>query len=131
MVRGVVLNEEHLLSAITLCQAIEEGGVAPAFKNVSTPIVESGAVQIDGSEDLLRVSLPRRRDEWLMTPPCPSLIEGRILAETGFIAEEQSRAAISGFFLSEGRYNDASDPARRDPLLRVCGAGAAPKSPSL
>ena len=74
MVGGVVLNEEHLLSAITLCQAVEEGGVASAFEHVAMPIVKSGAVQIDCSKDFLGVSLPSGRDKRLMPPTRPGLI---------------------------------------------------------
>jgi hypothetical protein len=44
MVSGVVLDQEHLLSAIPLRQAIQKGGVALAFKHLSKSVIEFTAI---------------------------------------------------------------------------------------
>ena len=74
MVSGVVLDQEHLLSAIPLRQAIQKGGVALAFKHLSKSVIELGAVQIHRPENLAGVPLPRRRNQRLLSPASPRLV---------------------------------------------------------
>src|ERR1019366_3121862 len=98
MVSGVVLDQEHLLSAIPLRQAIQKGGVALAFKHLPKSVIEFRAVQIHRPENLAGVPLPRRRNQWLRVPATPRLVKTGILAKTGFIGKEQGPLALGGFF---------------------------------
>jgi len=96
MVGGVIVNQEDLLSIVALRQAVQKERIASAFKDVPMPIVELGAVQVDGPENLLRVPLARRRDEGLVSSTRPGLVETGILPETGLVGKQEGCLAISG-----------------------------------
>ena len=91
-------------------------GVRVALKDFSMGVEEFGPVEIHRAKDLLRVALTGCGDQRLVSPPRPSLVEGRILPEAGFVPEEQGRLAFSGFFLAWDRCIAASGLARPDPL---------------
>lgn len=130
MVGSIVLNQEHLLPTIAFRQAIQKGCVTLAFKDVPVSVIEFRPIQIDRPENLLRVSLARRRNLWLVSSTGPGLIESGILAETGFISKEQSRLPLSGFFLAGDRCSAASDLARPGRPWPISAAGVARKSPT-
>jgi hypothetical protein len=98
MVSGIVVNQKDLLTPVTLRQAVQKGGVASTFKDVTMPVVESGPVEVDRAKDLLSVPLTGRRNQRLVSSARPRLIQTGILAETGFVAIEQRRPASRGFF---------------------------------
>lgn len=98
MVSGIVVNQEDLLPPVPLRQAVQEGGVASTFKDVAMPVVESRPIQVDRPKDFLSVPLTGRRDQRSGSSSRPRLIPTGILAETGFVAVEQRRPALSGFF---------------------------------
>lgn len=131
MVSGVVVDQENLLPAVPLCQTVEKGGVAATFKNVAMPVVELGPIQIDRAKDFLSVPLTRRRNQRLVSPARPSLVEARVLAETGFVGKQQGGAALNGFFLAGDTCSAASGPAPPDRPWPTCGADVGPKNPSL
>jgi hypothetical protein len=130
MVGRVVVDEEHLLPRVALGQAPEKGGVALAFEDIPVAVIEPGTIQIDRSEDLLGVPLPGRRDQRLMAPAGPGLIETGILTEAGFVGIEQRRIPISGFFLGGDRCSVANGPARPDRPWPAFVGDVARKSPS-
>lgn len=131
MVGSIVLNQEHLLPTVAFRQAIEKGCVALAFEDVPVSVVEFRPIQIDRSENLLRVPLARRRNLRLVSATGPGLIQSGILAETGFISKEKSRLPFSGFFLAGDRCSAASDLARPGRPWPISSAGVARKSPAL
>ena len=131
MVSGIVVNQEDLLPPVPLRQAVEKGGVASTFKNVAMPVVEFGPIQVDRAKDFLSVPLTGRRNQRLLSAARPRLIQTGILPKTGFVAIEQRRPAISGFFLVGDRCSAASDRARLGRLWPTGGVDAAPRTPSL
>lgn len=102
MVSRVVVDQEDFLPRIALRQPVEENGVASAFKHLAPAVMEAGAVEVDCPKDLLRVALARRGNQRLLSAARPSLVEARVLTETGFIGEEQRRVARGGVFFSRG-----------------------------
>src|ERR1035441_6074071 len=132
MVSGVVLDQEHLLSAIPLRQAIQKGGVALAFKHLSKSVIELGAVQIHRPENLAGVPLPRRRNQRLLSP-CPrrAHVWYKLGSWRKLASSAKSRAAWrSAVFLAGDTCSAASDPARPG-RPRPTGVGdVARKSPS-
>ena len=130
MISGVVMDQEHLLSRIALGQAAEEGGVAGTFKHVPVPIVELRPIEIHRSKNFLRVPLAGGRNQRLLAAMRPRLIEAGVLAETGFIGEQQGRVALCGFFLAEDRCSVAIGFVPPDRLWPTGVAGAEPKTPA-
>jgi len=74
MVGSIVLNQEHLLPTVAFRQAIQKGCIALAFKDVPVSVIEFRPIQIDRPENLLRVSLARRRNLRLVSSTGPGLI---------------------------------------------------------
>lgn len=103
MIRSVVVNKEDFLPAVTLRQGREKHRVGIALEHLPVRVVESGPIEIDRAEYLLSVALAGRRNQRLMSAPRPGLVEGRVLAETGFVTEQQCGFAFSGFFLAWDR----------------------------
>jgi hypothetical protein len=77
----------------------------------------------------LRISLTGGGNERLMSAPCPSLMDTGILAKTGFVGKEQSRATISGFFLAWDKCIAATDLVRPDRPWPISAAAVAPRIP--
>ena len=130
VVRRIVMDEEDFLLAVSLGYGCQEHRITLALENLAVPIVESGPVEIDGPKDLLGIALASRRNQRLVSAPGPSLVQGRVLAEAGLVAEEQRRFAFSGFFLAWGRCSAATGPAPPDRLWPIGGADAAPRNPT-
>lgn len=62
MIGRVVMDEEHLLPAVSFRHAVQEHHVALAFEDLPMRVVESRPVEIDRAEDLLRIALTGGRD---------------------------------------------------------------------
>src|SRR5262249_30213982 len=112
-------------------QVIEESGVTLSIEHGAMPVVKPRSIKVHSAKDLLSIPLARSRNERLMAAPCPGLVEAGILAETGFVGEEQSRAAISGFFLAWDRCIAATDLGRPDRPWPICDEAAARRIPAL
>lgn len=93
-------------------------------------VVEPRPVEIHRPKDFLGIALAGRRNQRLVSAPRPGLVEGWVLAEAGLVTEEQRRFAFSGFFLAWDRCIVASGPAPPGRLWPICGADAAPRSPT-
>jgi len=65
-------------------------------------IKEPSVVEFDGAEYLQGVSLSGGGDLWLGATARPGLIERGVLAEAGFVFEENERLFALGFFLRLG-----------------------------
>jgi hypothetical protein len=108
------MNKEDFPVDVTARQAVEESGVALPVKHTAMAVIEFRLIQIDSTEYLLCVALARRRNERLMAAARPGLVDTRILAETGFVGEEQGGTAFSRFFLAWDRCNAATGLGRLD-----------------
>lgn len=73
-----------------------------ALKTFSKRYKEAKGVKLDGAEDFEGVSLPGRRDLGLRAAARPGLVEGGVLAEAGFVFEEDGGLFALGFFLRLG-----------------------------
>jgi len=71
-------------------------------ENALEVIKEASAVQFDGAKYFQGVSLSGSGDLWLRAPARPGLVERGVLAETGFVFEENGRLFALGFFLRLG-----------------------------
>src|SRR3989442_9197229 len=108
VVRRIVMNEEDFLLPVALRHGTEKRRVTFPLEHLPVRVVESGPVEIHRPQYLLCVSLTGRRNQRLVSAPRPSLVEAGILAEAGFVAEEQSRLALSRFFLAWDRRTPAT-----------------------
>ena len=106
MVGGVVLNQKHPVSTPIkrghqdLVQKPHVG--FPLEVLLLMKINKPGVLQTHRPENLLRVALSPRRNLRLAGPPRPSRVQGRRLAERGFILEDDYRPFPPGFFLRRG-----------------------------
>src|SRR5512137_682713 len=89
VVRRIVMDEEDFLLAVSLGYGCQEHRITLPREDLAVPIVKSGPVEIDGPKDLLGIALAGRRNQRLVSAPGPSLVQGRVLAEAGLVAEEQ------------------------------------------
>ncbi len=62
MIRRVVMNEEHFLSAVSLRHALKKHHIALAFEHLAMGVVEPRPVEINRPEDLLRMALTSGRN---------------------------------------------------------------------
>lgn len=92
------MNEENFLVAVTFGQAGQERHVTAALKHLAIPVIKTRSVKVHRTKYLLRVALASRWNQRLVSAPGPGLIETGVLAETGFVAEEQRGLAFSVFF---------------------------------
>ena len=102
MVRGVVLDQVDFSGKVTPQCPFEIIDVSVGVENLLEVVKESSRVEFDGAEYFQCVSLPRGRDLWLRAPARPGLVERRVLAEAGFVFEEDSCLFAPGFFLRLG-----------------------------
>ena len=91
--------------------------------------VKPGPVEVHRAEDLLGIALARGRNQRLVSPARPGLVEAGVLAKTGFIAEEERGLAFRGFFLVVDKCIVAIGLVPPDQLWPTCGAVSAPRSP--
>lgn len=130
VVRRIIMNEEDLLVPVSFGYSREEHGITLALEDFPMRVVESRTVEVHCPKDLLSIALARRRNQWLVSASGPGLVEGRVLAEAGLVAEEQRCLAFSGFFLAEDRCIAAIGPAPPDRPWPTGGAAAARKNPA-
>lgn len=102
MVRRIVLDQIDFAGTITAQRPFEIVDVGLGVENGLEVIKEASAVQFDGAKYLQGVSLSRGGDLWLRAPARPGLVERGVLAEAGFVFEENGRLFALGFFLRLG-----------------------------
>ena len=125
------MDEEDLLARIPLRHAGQKCRITLALKNISMLKVKSRTVEVHSAEDLLRIALASCGNQRLVSSACPSLVKTGILAETGFIPEEQRGLAFSGFFLAWDRCIAAIGLAPPDQPWPAADAASAPRIPVL
>ena len=102
MVGGVVLDQIDFAGTITAQRPFEIFDIGCGVENSLEVIKEASAVQFDGAKYLQGVSLSCGGDLWLRAPARPGLVERGVLAEAGFVFEEDGRPFPLGFFLRLG-----------------------------
>lgn len=102
MVRCVVLDEIDFLGKVTPQSPFEIIDVGSGIENLLEMIKEPSTVKFDGAKYFQGVSLPCGGDLWLTASARPGLMERGVLAEAGFVFEEDGRLFALGFFLRLG-----------------------------
>lgn len=102
MVGRIVLDKIDFARTITAQRPFEIFDIGRGVENSLEVIKEPSAVQFDGAKYLQGVSLSCGGDLWLRAPARPGLVERGVLAEAGFVFEEDGRPFALGFFLRLG-----------------------------
>ena len=102
MVGGVVLNQNGSTPAIAPRQLFQEGEVGCGVEDGVLPVMETGVPHLDGPQDLHALALSRNRDFGRVTDAAPGGMQRGVLAETGFVGEDQRPVPRLGFFLRFG-----------------------------
>ena len=102
MVRRIVLDQIDFAGNITAQRPFEILDIGLGVDNRLEVVKEPSAVQFDGAKYLQGISLSCGGDLWLRAPARPCLVERGVLAEAGFVFEEDGRLFALGFFLRLG-----------------------------
>src|SRR5438094_9712577 len=100
MVRGVVLNHDGPLPAISPGQLLEKAEIGVCVEGGVLPVIEPRAPEFDGPEDLHAFALPGDGNFWRATHATPGRVQGRVLSETGFVREDQRPVPRLAFFFT-------------------------------
>jgi hypothetical protein len=96
------LDQIDFAGKVTAQCPFEIVDVSIGVENLLEVVKESSRVEFDGAKYFQGVSLPRGGDLWLRASARPCLVERRVLAEAGFVFEEDGRLFALGFFLRLG-----------------------------
>lgn len=102
MVRRIVLDQIDFARKVTAQCLFEIVDVGIGIENLLEVVKEPSTVKFDGAKYFQGVSLPCRGDLRLRASARPGLVERRVLAEAGFVFEEDGRLFALGFFLRLG-----------------------------
>ena len=96
------MDQIDFAGAITAQRPFEILDVGLGVENALEVIKEPSGVEFDGAKYFQGVSLSCGGDLWLRAPARPGLVERGVLAEAGFVFEEDGRLFALGFFLRSG-----------------------------
>ena len=102
MVRSIVLDQIDFARKVTAQCFFEILDVSLGIENLLEVVKEPSRIKLDGAKDLQGVSLSGGGDLRLRAAPRPSPVERGVLAEAGFVFEEDGRCFALGFFLRLG-----------------------------
>jgi len=102
VVLGVVLNQNCSLAAVPASQLFEEAEIGVAIEDGVLAIVEPCAPKFDCAENLHALPLSRHWDIRRASYAAPGGVKRRVLAETGFVCEDERPVSRAGFFLRAG-----------------------------
>lgn len=102
MVRRIVLDQIDFAGEVTAQCSFEIVDVGIGIENLLEVIKESSTVKFDCAKYFQVISLPCGRDLWLRASARPGLVERGVLAEAGFVFEEDGGLFAFGFFLRLG-----------------------------
>ena len=102
VVRGVVLNQNRSLAAVAPSQLFEETEVGGGIEDGFRAVVELRAPKFDGAKNLHTLAFSGYGDFRWVPDAAPGGVEGRVLAEAGFVGEEERPVSRTGFFLRAG-----------------------------
>jgi hypothetical protein len=102
MIRSVVLDQDRSLAAIAARQLLQERQVAGGVENPVLALMEARAPEFDGAQDLHVFAFSGDRNFRGLPDAAPGSMQSRVLAEAGFVGENQRPVARLGFFLRLG-----------------------------
>jgi len=102
VVRGIVLDQIDFAGKVTAQRFFQILDVGLGIEDGLKAVKEPRRIEFDGAKDLQGVSLSRGGDLRLRAPARPGPVERGILAEAGFVLEEDGRFFAVGFFLRLG-----------------------------
>ena len=102
MVRGVVLNQDRSLAAVSPGQLFEESEVGRGVEDGVPAIVEAGAPEFDGTENLYTFALSTDGNFRRMADTAPGRMQRRVLPKAGLVGKDQRPIPGLGFFFKAG-----------------------------
>ena len=89
VVRGVILNQDRPLAAVSPGQLFQETEVRGGIEDGVLAIVESRVPKFDGAENLHALAFSRDGDLWWTTHSAPGGVQRRVLPEASLVGEDQ------------------------------------------
>ena len=102
VIRGIVLNQNGSSVTVMPRQLLEEGQVRRSVEGGILSVMEAGLPEFDGAQDLDALALPGDRNFRRLPDATPGGVQGGVLAEAGFVGENQRPVLSPGFFLRLG-----------------------------
>ena len=102
VVGGIVLNQNGSTPPVAPRQLFQEGEVGGGVEDGVLPVMEAGVPQLDGAQDLDALAFSCNRNFGRVTDAAPGRVQRGVLAETGFVGEDQRPVPRLGFFLRLG-----------------------------
>ena len=102
VIGGVVLNQNGSPVTVVPRQLSEESQVRGSVESGILPVVEAGLPEFDGAQDFDALALPGDRNFRRPPDAAPGGVQGGVLAEAGFVGEDQRPVLPPGFFLRLG-----------------------------
>jgi hypothetical protein len=104
VVTRTIVDDQDDLFFVAADEALKKAEEGVAIESVGEPKVEFGVVQSNRSEDVRSLAFASSIDSRLAAYSSPSLVQGGVELETGFILKENGCALPLGFFLVQGRF---------------------------
>ena len=130
VVGRVVLNQMCSHRVIPSGQVLQKNQVGRSIEYICPKIGKLCGVDFNSAEDFDAFPLPSDRNLRLTPNWSPSLVQGGILAKTGFVLKNQRGSFTGGFFLGSDTCSDAICPALQDLPSPAFVSASAPKSRS-
>ena len=102
VVGGVVLNQNGSTTPVMPGQLFQKTQVGHGIEGRVLFVVEARAPQFDRTQDLHALALSRDWNFGRMPHAAPGGVQRRVLAEAGFVGENQSPVQGLGFFFRFG-----------------------------
>ena len=96
------MNQNRPWAAIGARQLLQKAQVGVCVEDRVLPVMETSAPQFDGSQNLDALALSRDGDMRRMADPAPGGVQRGVLAEAGFVGEDQRPVLALVFFLRFG-----------------------------
>ena len=102
VIGGVVLNQNRSLAAVSPSELFEEAEIGGGIENGVLAIIEPRAPKLDGAENFHVLTFSCHGDFRRAPNAAPGGVERRVLAEAGFVGEDERPVSRACFFLSVG-----------------------------
>src|SRR5437899_631909 len=89
VIGSVVLDEDGALPAVGSRQLLQKCQVGGGVENRVLPVMETRSPEFDGTQNFDVLAFAGDGDFRRMAHPAPSGMQGRVLAETGFVGTDQ------------------------------------------
>ena len=102
VIGGVVVNQNGSPVTVVPRQLLEEGQVRGSVEGDLLPVMEAGLPEFDGAQNLDALAFAGDGNLRRLPDAAPGGVQGGILAEAGFVGEDQRPVLSPGFFLRLG-----------------------------